>query len=192
MKTWYYLICVFPYFLPFLSYPSFDAPVETPQDCIEYTPTYTTEDSLLALSLHILRDVEGLRLQPYYCPGGVRTIGYGHTRTARNYKEITVQTAENLLLDDFCKALSHVQRMSDQLAVEQSYSVALLVFNVGAYKLKGTNTLRYIQSGTKPKFYLWVYAKGKKLRGLEKRRAIESQFWDDWRLLFQQRNVTLS
>ena len=43
---------------------------------------------------------EGLRLNTYRCPGGVLTIGHGHTKGVKPGQTITRQEAEQLLRDD--------------------------------------------------------------------------------------------
>ena len=43
---------------------------------------------------------EGLRLKAYRCPGGVLTVGYGHTKGVKPGQTITRQEAEKLIRDD--------------------------------------------------------------------------------------------
>jgi len=151
----------------------------------------TELDSLLQLSMFLLKDMEGLRLKSYKCPGGMWTIGYGHTKGVQKGMTITEEQADSLLLQDFTETLNQVDRLTDQLDQGQRYAVAIFLFNVGPYRLKGTRTLRYIKEGSEPPLHLWVHAKGKKLRGLKERRQIETEFFRDWRCLFKKTSVHL-
>jgi len=151
----------------------------------------TRLDSLLQLSLYLLKDMEGLRLESYKCPGGMWTIGYGHTKEVKRGMIITEEQADSLLLQDLTEALNHVDRLSNNLEEGERYALALFLFNVGPYRLKGTRTLRHIQEGNEPPFHLWVHAKGKRLRGLTERRQIETEFFRNWSGLFQKTFVHL-
>jgi lysozyme len=149
----------------------------------------TVEDSLLALSVKLLKSFEGLRLSPYTCPGGSLTVGYGHTRKVTG--RVSPQQADSLLLSDFTKALNHTWILNPSLELGQRYALAMFLFNVSVHKLADTQTLSDVQKGNEPQLQKWVNAKGKKLRGLEKRRSIELQFWRDWRSLFHKEFVHL-
>lgn len=50
---------------------------------------------------YLIKSFEGLRLQPYYCPAGLKTIGWGHVikddRPQQEVESITEEQAECLL-----------------------------------------------------------------------------------------------
>lgn len=165
-------------------------PVEQRSSFEEVCPP-TQEDSLFLLSIHLLKKMEGLRLSPYKCPGGVRTIGYGHTKTAKQFKTIMPQQADSLLIADFVRSLNVTWKLAPNLELGQRYAFAMFVFNVGEYKLRKTQTLSLIQKGYEPSFNRWVHAKGKRLKGLEKRRKIETEMFRDWRLTFHKEFIHL-
>ena len=108
------------------------------------------------IGLKKLKEFEGLRKEAYYDAAGVPTIGYGHTKGVRMGDVISEYWAEM-----FLKAVS-------------------FAFNLGFYKLKTSTLLKTIQEGgsmraIKKEFKRWVYAGGKKLRGLERRREWEAR-----------------
>jgi lysozyme len=51
-------------------------------------------------ALELIKQFEGLRLKAYLCPGGVWTIGYGHTSGVKSGMVITKAQAEEYLLSD--------------------------------------------------------------------------------------------
>ena len=63
----------------------------------------------------LIKEFEGLRLKAYLCPGGVWTIGYGHTTGVRPGMVITEAQAEKFLKEDlivFEKAVNNqIKRM---------------------------------------------------------------------------------
>ena len=64
--------------------------------------------------LKLIKEFEGLRLEPYKCDAGVWTIGYGHTKGInQNTKPITKEQAEDFLKDDlkFFEGLSIIKNM---------------------------------------------------------------------------------
>jgi len=49
-----------------------------------------------------LKQSEGFRSEPYYCPAGQLTIGYGHKiKAGEKFNMITEETADSLLMNDF-------------------------------------------------------------------------------------------
>ncbi len=64
--------------------------------------------------LKLIKEFEGLRLEPYKCDAGVWTIGYGYTKDInQNTKPITNEQAEDFLKDDlkFFEGLSIIKNM---------------------------------------------------------------------------------
>ena len=46
--------------------------------------------------LKLIKFFEGCKLDAYYCPSNVLTIGYGHTKTVHEGMTITQEEADNL------------------------------------------------------------------------------------------------
>ena len=85
----------------------------------------------------------------------------------------------------FLKAdLYDVEKQVDSLGLDlnqpQFDALVSFAFNLGFYKLKTSTLLKTIREGgsvraIKKEFKRWVYAGGKKLRGLERRREWEAK-----------------
>lgn len=119
---------------------------------------------------------EGLRLATYLDPAGIPTIGYGHTGAeVKSGMTITRQQAENLLWDDLHK---HGQAIKPYIKVpmaqEEWDALNDFAFNVGVARAKQSTLLKKLNAGDYDGFCngytAWVYAKGKKLKGLIERR----------------------
>ena len=132
------------------------------------------------IGLKKLKEFEGLRKEAYYDAAGVPTIGYGHTKGVRMGDVISEYWAEMFLKAD----LYDVERQVDSLGLDlnqpQFDALVSFAFNLGFYKLKTSTLLKTIKEGgsmraIKKEFKRWVYAGGKKLRGLERRREWEAR-----------------
>jgi lysozyme len=129
--------------------------------------------------LDLIKRFEGLRLTAYKDAVGVWTIGYGHTRTAAAGQVIDIDRAESLLISDASEAEDAINRLVRQPLDQGEYDALVsLVFNIGASAFSRSTLLRLLNSKSEPwrigaEFLRWVYASGKRLRGLERRRLAE-------------------
>lgn len=128
--------------------------------------------------LRLIQKAEGLRLEAYKCPAGVWTIGYGHTRTAREGMIITIDEAEALLRDDCRDAEKCINGMGLDLNQNQFDALVSFVFNLGCGSFTRSTLLQKIRMGDtedhiKTEFRKWVYSGGKILKGLVDRRENE-------------------
>lgn len=135
----------------------------------------TTERLLTQLMV-----MEGLRLEAYEDAAGVPTIGYGHTKDVRMGDRISEYWAKELLRDDIDEAERQVKELGVARNEAQLDALVSFVFNLGIGRLKESTLLRVIREGgskadIKREFKRWVYAGGKKLKGLEVRREWESK-----------------
>ena len=135
----------------------------------------TTERLLTQLMV-----MEGLRLEAYEDAAGVPTIGYGHTKDVRMGDRITEYWAKELLRDDIDEAERQVKELGVARNEAQLDALVSFVFNLGIGRLKESTLLRVIREGgskadIKREFKRWVYAGGKRLKGLEVRREWESK-----------------
>lgn len=143
--------------------------------------------------IELLKHHEELRLRAYddlapwreLHPGdmvyGTVTIGYGHTRTAEAGMEITREEADRLLSKDLQPIEHGVFRMTEEAELTQNEFDALVsfAFNVGLGALDQSTLLRKLLAGhpreeVAAEFHRWVYSKGKRLSGLERRRRDEA------------------
>ena len=128
-----------------------------------------------------LKEFEGLRLEAYRDAAGVMTIGYGHTGSdVRRGDRITAYYAAELLKDDLGKFEAAVRRLHVAKTQGQFDALVSLAFNIGAERLKGSTLLKVIGEGGSKRqitreFKRWVFAGGRKLSGLERRREWEAK-----------------
>lgn len=130
--------------------------------------------------LRKLMEFEGLRLNAYKDAAGVPTIGYGHTYNVRMGDKITAWYAKDLLSEDIAYFEDKVKELDVARTEGQLDALVSFAFNLGIEKLKRSTLLKVIREGgsksqIKREFKRWVYADGKKLKGLEKRREWEAK-----------------
>ena len=134
--------------------------------------------------LQQLMRMEGLRLTAYRDAAGVPTIGYGHTKGVRMGDRITEDWARQLLRQDVAEVERQVKAMRVASSEGQLDALVSFAYNVGIGRLRQSTLLRRIrEGGTKlqiqREFKRWVYAGGRRLRGLELRREWEaSRFFE--------------
>ena len=132
------------------------------------------------IGLKKLKEFEGLRKEAYYDAAGVPTIGYGHTKGVRMGDVISEYWAEMFLKADLYDVEKQVDSLRLELNQPQFDALVSFAFNLGFYKLKTSTLLKTIREGgsmraIKKEFKRWVYAGGKKLKGLERRREWEAR-----------------
>jgi lysozyme len=132
--------------------------------------------------ISIIKKCESCKLTSYLCPAGIWTIGYGHTGTdVHPGMTITQIEAELLLrrdLDLFEKAVSELVKV--QLTSNEFSALVSFVFNVGVEAFKNSTLLRRINSKDflcSEEFDRWIFAKGKILPGLKRRRLEEKNLF---------------
>ena len=143
----------------------------------------------LDLAAEIAKPFEGLRLQPYHDPVGFPTIGYGHLLSREPYADLSQwepladeHAAEELLQRDMAVAVGAVGRLiTVPLTAEQEAALIDFAFNCGAGNLQVSTLRRAINrqeyDAAPEQFRRWVYARGRKLAGLVRRRAAEADLW---------------
>lgn len=126
-----------------------------------------------------IRESEGLRLNAYQDAAGVWTIGYGHTHGVRRGDKINKATAEAYLAADLSPIIERLGRVRQVRTQGQLDALADFAFNLGLRKLT-TSTLWKCVLAEAPvadvqrEFRKWVFARGKRLEGLVKRREWEA------------------
>lgn len=137
-------------------------------------PTRTSE-----AGLQLIRNFEGLRLSAYLDPGGVWTIGYGHTGAdVHAGLTITRERAEELLRADVAGAEACVAgAVVVPLTQGQFDALVSFVFNLGCGNLQRSTLLELLNLGAYDRaaeeFGRWIHAGGVVLTGLVNRRAAE-------------------
>ena len=131
--------------------------------------------------LNQLMVFEGLRWTAYRDAAGVLTIGYGHTgKDVREGDRISPFWAKELLVKDVAAVERAVSELGVTRTPGQLDALVSLAFNIGIGRLKGSTLLKVIRKGgskqqIKKEFKRWVYAGGKRLKGLELRREWEAR-----------------
>lgn len=132
--------------------------------------------------IDLIKGFEGLRLEAYLCQAGIPTIGYGHTRGVKLGQTITQEQADSFLLEDIHEFELAIQRLVYASITQNQFDALVsFTFNVGIGNLKKSTLLKKLNAkdiaGAANEFNKWIYAGGKKSKGLAKRR-------DKERLLF--------
>lgn len=131
---------------------------------------------------NLIKEAEGLRLDAYKCPAGVPTIGWGHTKGVKMGQHITVQQAEDLLVED----IAPIERLLNALKInfrqEQFDALVSWIFNFGEGKFKGSTMYKRIIANAKDEeitdqLVKWINAAGRPLLGLMKRRVAEANLF---------------
>lgn len=131
-----------------------------------------------------IKKFEGLRLCAYKCAAGVLTIGYGHTKGVKAGQTITKSQADTLLRGDLLPVERYVSGLGLRLTQGQFDALVSFAFNLGTGALGRSTLLQKIRSGSsagviQAEFRKWVYADGKMLSGLVRRREWESRKWTE-------------
>lgn len=139
----------------------------------------TSEEAIQAI-----KGFEGLRLAAYRCPGGVWTIGYGHTKGVRDGMACTETEADRWLREDLEESERAVTALAVCKGQGQFDALVDFVFNLGIGSLKRSALLRCIRRGDTDEevcrqFGRWVYSGGRKLQGLVKRREWDAKRWTE-------------
>tara|TARA_R100000152_G_C6782201_1_gene218965 strand:+ start:11652 stop:12131 length:480 start_codon:yes stop_codon:yes gene_type:complete len=137
--------------------------------------------------LALIKKFEGCELESYRCSANVVTIGYGHTRTAKEGMTITREEADMLLEEDIRSFETSVLSLVE-VDLKQCEFDALIAwtFNLGAGNLKSSTLLKRINAkdwnDVPHQIKRWNKANGTVLQGLIRRREAEALLFQgkDW------------
>jgi len=134
--------------------------------------------------LDLIKSFEGLRLEAYLCPAGVWTIGYGHTKGVKKGMKITKEKADELLMEDLQEFQKGVEKLVSMIKLTDNQFSALVsfAFNLGLRNLKDSTLLKKVSQNPndetiRNEFMKWIYAGGKPLEGLKRRRKHEADLY---------------
>ena len=132
--------------------------------------------------IEFIKSYEALVLKAYDDRTGAWTIGYGHTAGVMPGMEITESQAVEFLQADLKRFEESVNRYVT-VPLTQSFT-----FNLGAGALKRSTLLKKLNcgdiTGAAGQFERFVYAGGKVMRGLVRRRAAEKEIFLNGKYLF--------
>lgn len=162
----------------------------------------------LTKALELIKEFEGLvdgdkrtpGYDPYMCPAGYWTIGWGHVvrdadgRALRGTADrqyayqiypggISSIEAEQLLRQDIRKFAAGLEALVQVPLTDNQYCALLsFAYNVGLGAVRRSTLLRLLNSGdyngAANQMLQWVKANGRVLAGLKRRRAAEKQLWE--------------
>jgi lysozyme len=140
-------------------------------------------------SLKVLMSFEGFSAKPYLDSANIPTIGYGTIRypdgTKVTMKDNNCTESEGKLylqhdLDNFEKSIDALT--VDTINQDNFDALCLLCYNIGQNALKGSTLLKKVNKNSKDlsikdEFSKWIYAGGKRVKGLLIRRNKEAQIY---------------
>ena len=130
----------------------------------------------------LIKKFEGLRLKAYLCPGGVWTIGYGHTAGVKPGMVISEAQAEEFLKADLISFERYLNGLGLALNQNQFDALISLIYNIGIGNFQKSTLLRKARinandNSIMDEFLRWVYSKGRVLPGLQRRRLREMKLY---------------
>jgi lysozyme len=161
----------------------------------------------LAPALDLIRRFEGIadgdpasvKLEPYLCPAGHWTIGWGHVVRGSDGKPIrgkenraaaravyptgiTLDEAAVLLADDVRRFAAGVEDLLEVKVCDTRFcALVSFAYNCGLGALKTSTLLRLLNTGAHDavpeQLMRWTKINGKESRGLRNRRAAEAELW---------------
>ncbi len=134
----------------------------------------------VALAVPLVAWYEGYRPSAYLDPVGIPTICYGHTATASLGQTKSRDECDQLLAGDLGDAFAALDRHVEVPLPETTRAaLASWAYNVGEGAFARSTLLRLLNAGDVrgacEQLPRWVYAKGRKLPGLVKRRQSERE-----------------
>ena len=121
-------------------------------------------------------------MKAYQCPGGVWTIGYGHTAGVKPGMVITKAQAEEYLKADLIAFERYLNGLGLALNQNQFDALISFIYNVGTGNFSNSTLLRKVRANPQEnsimdEFLRWVYSKGRVLPGLQRRRLAEMKLY---------------
>ncbi len=139
--------------------------------------------------LDLIKKFEGFSRDPYLCPAGVPTIGYGatHYEGGRHVtmadKHISRERATELLKHQVDSIYSSAvnRYVTRYLTQNQFDALVSFAYNLGAGALKSSTLLKRVNKkkdeDVEHEFLKWTHAGGRVLSGLTRRRTAEAKLY---------------
>lgn len=129
-----------------------------------------------------IKEFEGYSNTAYRCAAGVWTCGWGHVRGVTATTTCVRSEAERWLKEDLAPVEAYVGTIGQVRTQGQFDALVDFAYNLGVGSLRSSTLLRKIKEGAstediQAEFRRWVYANGKVLKGLVKRREWEASRW---------------
>jgi lysozyme len=140
---------------------------------------------LSKLGADLIKHYEGYELEPYICPAGYWTIGWGHrisdAERFRLTAGISITEAQQLFDYDIARFERGVLRLITWPTTQGQFDALVsFSFNLGLGRLQASTLRAKFNRGEYAGDELpkWVFSKGIKLAGLVKRRYAEKALFD--------------
>lgn len=136
--------------------------------------------------LALIREFEGFSSEIYLDAAGLPTIGYGHLLRSGEEemfkRGISEAAGQALLIKDISRAEQAVLRLINvPLTDGQFDALVSFTFNLGSGALQRSTLRRKVNReehhDAPAEFMKWVWAGGKRLKGLIRRRSCESELY---------------
>ena len=141
------------------------------------------------IMIGLVKKFEGFEEQCYNDAANYATIGYGHlierkpcvsAKLGKFSQGIDREIAEDILREDLEVAIKAVSRnVKVGLDINQYSALASFTYNLGETNFRKSTLLRKLNekdyTGAAKEFKRWVMANGKRLTGLKRRRACETE-----------------
>jgi lysozyme len=100
-------------------------------------------------AIELIKRFEGFRRRAARLPDGTWTIGYGHTRTARDGAEISEADADALLIYDVAAVVKAINEwVFSPLTQNQFDALTAFAFNIGLPNFRRSSVLRRLNEGS--------------------------------------------
>lgn len=135
----------------------------------------------------LIRRFEGFRSNPYLCPAGIATVGYGSTTWPDGRKvkltdqPVSEAVATAMMMEDANAFAVAVANLSPVLwfDADKHSAIADFAYNLGTTRYKASTLRKRVEAGdwegAQEELQKWVFGGGKKLPGLVSRRAAEAR-----------------
>jgi len=132
--------------------------------------------------IDLIKKFEGCKLKAYKCPGGVLTIGYGHTSKVYKGQIITQEEAELFLREDLIVYENCIKKYVEVNLTQNEFDALVSwTYNLGCGSLKKSTMLWHLNDGKGDlvpiEMQKWNKAGGKVLKGLVRRRKAEADLF---------------
>lgn len=133
--------------------------------------------------IDLIKHFEGFRPTVYRCAAGVPTLGFGSTHgITMDSPPITEEEGIELLMLDIAKFERAVERLiTAPLNQNQFDALVSFSFNLGSGSLQNSTLRRRVNRSeyerAADEFPRWVFAGGRKLKGLVRRRYAERELF---------------
>ena len=137
----------------------------------------------------LIKKFEGFRAAPYLCPAGVPTIGWGSTHYENGAPvkiddpPISRERADRMLERYVVRTRVRIRAKAPGLSGARMEALESFAYNLGTGALFGSTLFRKVKAGdhvgAAQEFPRWIYAGGRKLRGLVRRREAEKDRYEE-------------